>query len=202
MLRIDDPTNAIKLFLTWPWYAPLLFPNSSSDARDHAANERTYLSYLRLSVYLAIVAVAILINFHLKHQPTALETRISHPLGYLFWALAVACLVVGFANYVQTVAKYARKAALVQSGLKTQLVFGVVSCAIIAACGIFLAVEGQRKAENGTRSASTTQLNSRPNFGSPTQLATPEYLLRLLADVGGSTQVQADSSEMRLNHQQ
>lgn len=90
------------------------------------------------------MSVAILINFHLKHQPTDLEQRLSHPLGGIFWVLALACLAAGFANYVRTVAKYARKAALVQSGLKTQIVFGVVSTAIIAACGVFLAAEAQR----------------------------------------------------------
>lgn len=58
--------------------------------------------------------------------------------------LALACLAAGFANYIRTVAKYARNAALVQSGLKTQIVFGIVSTAIIAACGVFLAAEAQR----------------------------------------------------------
>ena len=106
-------------------------------ARDHAANERTYLSYIRLSVYLAVVSVAILINFHLKQQPTDIERRVSRPLGLIFWVLALCCLAAGFSNYVRTVAKYARKAALVQSGLKTQIVFGVTACAIIAACGFF-----------------------------------------------------------------
>lgn len=95
-------------------------------------------------MYLAVVSVAILINFHLKHQPTLLEQQISHPLGFIFWVLALACLAAGFANYIRTIAKYARKAALVQSGLKTQIVFGIVSTAIIAACTVFLAAEAQR----------------------------------------------------------
>lgn len=56
----------------------------------------------------------------------------------------MACLAAGFANYIKTVAKYARKAALVQSGLKTQIVFGIVSFAIIGACTVFLAAEAQR----------------------------------------------------------
>jgi len=131
----------MKLFCTTPLYGPLLFPNVSSDARDHCANERTFLSWLRLSMYLAVVSVAIFINFHLKHQATAWERKISHPLGIIFWVLAIACLVSGLANYMRTVAKYAHKRALVQSGVKTQIVFGVVATAIVAACGIFIGAE-------------------------------------------------------------
>lgn len=141
----SSPASSLKLFFALPFYAPLLFPNVSSDARDHCANERTFLSWLRLSVYLAIVSVAILINFHLKHQPTPLEKQVSFPLGIAFWILSLACLVNGFSNYIRTVAKYARRRALVQSGIKTQIVFGVVATAIIAACGVFLGVEAQAK---------------------------------------------------------
>jgi hypothetical protein len=44
------------------------------------------------------------------------------PLGVIFWALGVACLAVGFGNYVKTVTKYSRRMALVQTGWKTQVV--------------------------------------------------------------------------------
>ena len=140
----SNPTNPLPLFLTRPLlFTPLLFPNTSSDARDHCANERTLLSYLRLAIYLAVVAVAILINFHLKHQPTPLERRISFPLGIIFWTLALATLISGYANYMNTVAKYARRQAIVQTGVKTQVVLSVVSAAIVAACAVFLGAEAQ-----------------------------------------------------------
>jgi uncharacterized membrane protein YidH (DUF202 family) len=128
-----------------PFNAPLLIPNTSSDVRDHLANERTFLSWLRLSVYLAVVSIAILINFHLKHQPSALEVKVSMPVGIIFWILSLASLVSGFSNYVRTVAKYARKDALVQSGFKTQVMFGIVSGSIIAACVLFLGIEAARR---------------------------------------------------------
>jgi uncharacterized membrane protein YidH (DUF202 family) len=137
------PEGTIDLFLSRPLYAPLLFSNVSSDARDHCANERTFLSWLRLAVYMAIVAVAIFINFHLKHQPTPLEQSMSRPLGIVFWLLSLACLVSGTANYMKTVTKYAGRRALVQSGIKTQVIFGVVATAIIAACALFLGAEAQ-----------------------------------------------------------
>ena len=44
------------------------------------------------------------------------------PLGIVFWGLSVACLCLGFANYVKTVNKYSRRAAIVQTGWKTHSV--------------------------------------------------------------------------------
>ena len=117
-----DPSSPKHPFLISPFVSPLLFENNSSDARDHLANERTFLSWLKLSVYMAIVSVAIMISFHLKNEPSVMEMRIALPVGLVFWALSFACLGNGCANYVKTVAKYGRRAALVQSGWKTQVV--------------------------------------------------------------------------------
>lgn len=121
---LTNPTRSSHShpFLARPLFAPLLFPNDTSDARDHCANERTFLSWLRLSIYMAVVSVAIMISFHLKSQPTALERRLAGPAGLIFWALSLACLASGCANYVKTVTKYSRRAALVQTGWKTQIV--------------------------------------------------------------------------------
>lgn len=71
---------------------------------------------------MAIVSVAILISFHLKHQPTETERRVALPFGIIFWLLALACLVSGLSNYIKTVTKYSQRQALVQSGWKTQVV--------------------------------------------------------------------------------
>ena len=113
-----NPTN---LFTASP-LAPLLFANDSSDARDLCAIERTFLSWLRLAVYIAVLGVSIVISFHLKNEPTPLEHRLALPLGLVFWALSGACLVCGLVNYLGTVRQYAKRKALVQSGWKTQAV--------------------------------------------------------------------------------
>ncbi|TKA33688.1 hypothetical protein B0A50_00524 [Salinomyces thailandicus] len=126
------------VFAERPWFAPLLFDNDDSDARDHCAAERTFLSWLRLATYMAVVAVAILISFHLKHAPSSMEKRVALPLGIIFWVLSLACLVSGLNNYIMTVNRYSRRQALVQSGVGTQVVFTVVASAIIAACVLFL----------------------------------------------------------------
>jgi len=81
-----------------------------------------FLSWLRLATYMAIVAVAILISFHLKQEASALEKRIALPFGLVFWILSIACLAAGLNNYIKTVTRYSRRQALVQSGTGTQLV--------------------------------------------------------------------------------
>ncbi|KAI5271736.1 hypothetical protein E4T47_04965 [Aureobasidium subglaciale] len=110
------------VFIERPLLGALLFDNLDSDARDHCANERTFLSWLRLSIYMAVVSVAILISFHLKRQPSPLERRIALPSGIIFWFLALACLASGTANYIKTVKRYSKRQALVQTGWKTQVV--------------------------------------------------------------------------------
>lgn len=133
--HVEDQTH---IFLARPIFGALLFENATSDARDHCANERTFLSWLRLSMYLAVVSLAIIISFHFLHQPTTLERRMALPLGIIFWLLSLTCLVNGFANYARTVMKYSRRAALVQSGWKTQVVFTVVGTVILGSCIVFL----------------------------------------------------------------
>ncbi|KAF2856335.1 hypothetical protein T440DRAFT_105708 [Plenodomus tracheiphilus IPT5] len=128
-----------------PLLGVLLFDNVSSDARDHAANERTFLSWLKLSVYMAIVSVAIVLSFHLKTKPSPLEHRVSLPLGVIFWMLSLACLISGLANYISTVSRYSQRQALVQSGWKTQVIFTVVSTSIVAACILFLSINADKE---------------------------------------------------------
>ncbi|KAK1522131.1 uncharacterized protein CCOS01_09843 [Colletotrichum costaricense] len=148
-------------FLAWPIFGPLLFQNETSDARDHCANERTFLSYLRLSVYMSIVAVAIVLSFHLKSEPSQLELRMAKPLGIIFWVLAVACLCLGIGNYIKTVNKYSRKAAIVQTGWRTQLVLAVVALSIVGTCVVLLVItkisansqEGQKNSSTNAEAA-------------------------------------------------
>jgi hypothetical protein len=111
---------------------------------------------------MAIVAVAILISFHLKHAPTPIEKRVALPFGVVFWLLAIACLVSGLSNYIRTVSGYSRRQALVQTGTGTQIVglrcdpllsqytdtrqvFTVVATAIVAACVLFLSTNASTR---------------------------------------------------------
>lgn len=95
-------------------------------------------------MYLAVVAIAIIISFQLKGEPTNLERRMALPLGVIFWALSLASLANGFANYVVTVKKYSRKAALVQSGWRTQVVYSILGVVILGSCILFLVTDAHR----------------------------------------------------------
>ena len=92
---------------------------------------------------MAIVSIAILISFHLKHTASPLEKRIALPFGLVFWVLAIACLIAGLANYVKTVSRYSRRQAIVQTGVGTQIVFSMVAAAIVAACVLFLSTNAE-----------------------------------------------------------
>ncbi len=49
---------------------------------------------------MSIVAVAIVLSFHLRKAPSAIELRMAKPLGAIFWVLSVSCLGVGIATYL------------------------------------------------------------------------------------------------------
>ncbi|KAG6020756.1 hypothetical protein E4U41_002736 [Claviceps citrina] len=145
--RCETKTLPRSFFARPPLLGPLLFENDASDARDHCANERTFLSHLRLSVFMAVLSVAITLSFHLNHQPTDLERRIAKPLGAVFWVLAVLMLGLGLANYIQTVNMYGRRAAIVQTGWRTQLILGIVAFCITGTCVVLLVVTKMRQQE-------------------------------------------------------
>ncbi|KAK4227858.1 hypothetical protein QBC38DRAFT_476741 [Podospora fimiseda] len=130
-----------RAFWLPPIFGPLIFNNETSDCRDHCANERTFLSYLRLSIYMAIVSVAIVLSFHLRKTASEPELRMAKPLGAIFWVLSVSCLAVGVANYIKTVNKYSRRAAIVQSGWKTQTVMTATALSIAGACVSLLVIQ-------------------------------------------------------------
>lgn len=101
---------------------------------------------------MAIVSVAITVSFHIKGTPSDLERRVAKPLGGIFWVLSVVTLVLGVGNYISkltlfwerlreslhgcwvsnyiffalffigTVNMYGKRAAIVQSGWRTQVV--------------------------------------------------------------------------------
>ncbi|KAK4454302.1 hypothetical protein QBC34DRAFT_290333 [Podospora aff. communis PSN243] len=137
---MNKPEIENSAFCLPPFFGPLIFDNETSDCRDHCANERTFLSYLRLSIYMAIVSVAITLSFHLRKTATEIELRMAKPLGAIFWALSVACLGVGVGNYINTVNKYSRRAAIVQTGWKTQSVMAMVALSIVGSCFTLLVI--------------------------------------------------------------
>jgi uncharacterized membrane protein YidH (DUF202 family) len=60
---VHDPTNPNKAhFFSRPIFAPLIFDNTTSEARDLDAAERNFLSWVRLAMVLAVSGTAVIVN--------------------------------------------------------------------------------------------------------------------------------------------
>ncbi|KAL9049783.1 MAG: hypothetical protein Q9162_007030 [Coniocarpon cinnabarinum] len=151
---IPDPTipSSQPRVLTRPLHGPLLLPNASSEIRDLCASERTFLSNLRLGTYLALVAGAIVVQFHFAdynesgdYIPRPLDRRVALGLSAVFAVYSLIWLSVAVTNYVRTVEGYARKRALVQSGWKTNSLVGSLGVMVLATCLYLVVVSSPLK---------------------------------------------------------
>ncbi|EAU80903.1 hypothetical protein CC1G_03079 [Coprinopsis cinerea okayama7 len=88
----------------------MVLKNTASTARDHLASERTYLAYVRTSLGLAVMGVALVQLFVIteitnpsfsQHPPanTLKLQRFSRPLGSLTIAFSFLVLVQGAWRY-------------------------------------------------------------------------------------------------------
>lgn len=125
----------------------LILENNSSDARDHCANERNFLSYLRLSVYLALCGTAFMVSFDLDNKPQAMKPLTSTYIGIMFWCLGILCLGSGLWNYLRSLRKYSQQIIIVQSGWVTQLILIAIAASICGVC-FFLAIQPRYKPQS------------------------------------------------------
>ncbi|KAM9940451.1 hypothetical protein OXX80_000082 [Metschnikowia pulcherrima] len=84
-------------------YASLRLENSGAVARDHMANERTFLAWLRTSLSLVTIGIGIVQLLKLKNESEDLS-RYAKPLGASFVFIGIMTLVMGTLRYfrVQT----------------------------------------------------------------------------------------------------
>lgn len=74
--------------------------NTASVARDHLANERTYLAWLRTSLTFSSAGIALTQLFRLVAENSeGFTNRVSTVIGSLFVAMGITTMVMGCIRY-------------------------------------------------------------------------------------------------------
>ncbi|ODV92719.1 hypothetical protein CANCADRAFT_15638, partial [Tortispora caseinolytica NRRL Y-17796] len=79
----------------------LMLANTSSTARDHLANERTFLAWLRTSMAFASIGVAVIQLFLIVGEDRPLIARSGAPLGSCLVAVGTLVLLIGSYRYFE-----------------------------------------------------------------------------------------------------
>ncbi|PCH40380.1 hypothetical protein WOLCODRAFT_136834 [Wolfiporia cocos MD-104 SS10] len=112
----------------------LTLENSGSVARDHLASERTFLAYVRTSLTIASMGVALVQLFTIAGGTNQQLQRYSRPLGATIIVIGLCTLFLGVIRY------YAVQNALVKGVYPVARVSAVFVA--FALCGIITAVFG------------------------------------------------------------
>lgn len=132
-------------FSQWRWCKPLVFDNLVTEARDLCACERTYLSSLKLSLFMLVAAAVIYVDVRLptydistdsNRDPSSDSTppwvhRATNVLCWIFLAFSFSILLVNQANYIHQVTGYLRMKSRVTALKLLELLFGLVALLIL-----------------------------------------------------------------------
>jgi len=98
MLHWYDPIKRL-------WRHQIRISVPHADCRDHLANERTFLGYLRTSVTLAILSVMIAQLWMLEHSVDPSKTfgyyLLSKPLAVIFQGAAICVILAGSIRFLR-----------------------------------------------------------------------------------------------------
>jgi uncharacterized membrane protein YidH (DUF202 family) len=141
-----DHISSYKIFFTRPYFKPIVFQNTESESRDLDANERNYLSMLRVSIYLGLAGCVVLSSFRLGADETGssssfnfnnVSSRASLPIGILFLILSFLGVFISFHNYVHTIGGYAKQKVVVTTTHSAMLLVIFTGALLIVSNVIF-----------------------------------------------------------------
>ncbi|KAI9245775.1 hypothetical protein BY458DRAFT_447090 [Sporodiniella umbellata] len=92
----NEPTDA-SLKKGFPLSTSLYLENTLAVARDHLANERTFLAWVRTSLSTISAGIAVTQLFRLDHS-----SQIGKPLGMAFVSIGMLYMAMGAARYFHT----------------------------------------------------------------------------------------------------
>jgi uncharacterized membrane protein YidH (DUF202 family) len=125
-----------RLFFSWPVFSPIIFDNTVSEARDLCASERNFLSWLKLSLALALAGGVLFVDLRIPSDggmPTIISNQSwSQTLGIVLFVLALLSLFANLANYIHAVAGYAKMKSRVTMRRLAQVLLIVTACVILA----------------------------------------------------------------------
>lgn len=90
-------------------------PETSNRARDHLANERTFLAWVRTSVAIVVFGFAIGRFAIAMRQLTAFQGRVSHTTGFSVW-MGMTSIFAGVVMVVAGLMRYRRTRAQLDEG--------------------------------------------------------------------------------------
>ncbi|OZJ05144.1 hypothetical protein BZG36_01392 [Bifiguratus adelaidae] len=134
----DDEENGEEGWLSDICGIELVVQNMASTARDHFANERNWLSALRLSIGFLTLGFSILLNFRLetpdRSQPKLsydpFHGKTSHVVGYMMIGIGLLVFAVSTINYFRTQRQLLRRQ--VEQGYMS----GWIAMVLVAGFGI------------------------------------------------------------------
>ncbi|KAK9476512.1 hypothetical protein V1514DRAFT_336612 [Lipomyces japonicus] len=133
-----------------PLFGSLVYHNDPCDGRDHGANERNFLAWLRLAAGFTSTSFAFIINYYVppgksifgpdkqSSSTQSLENRGSFAWGLIFLASSLGTIFFAYFCYVNHMHHVGRRSLLVQFNWQTLVFFGLTCAAIFGACAYMM----------------------------------------------------------------
>ncbi|POY72562.1 hypothetical protein BMF94_4389 [Rhodotorula taiwanensis] len=119
-----------------------LIPNQGSTARDYLARERNFMSWIKLTVSLAVISVALLVRFQFGSGTLPeWEQRGQMPLGILFFVASLGSLVSAILTFYRSQSGYARHKAFVYAGRAADALMISIAVLTLTTCIIILVAD-------------------------------------------------------------